>query len=141
VLLGLGGALGQAVGLVLSKFGMRDYDPFAATQIRVLAGSLGFALVFSVVGVWPRVAQALRDRRAMLHTSLGAIFGPTLGVSLSLLAVQYANTGVASTIMALTPVLILPAAVLSRRERISPRAVLGALIAFGGVAVLFLLRS
>jgi hypothetical protein len=67
---------------VLSKYGMGDYDPFAATQIRVIVGALGFAAVFSVIGWWPRVAAARHDRLALGQVSLGGFFGPFLGVSL-----------------------------------------------------------
>ena len=73
------GALGQAVGLVFSKYGMRDYDPFAATQIRVLAGIAGFAVLFSLIGWWGKTAAALSDRGAMVRTGVGAFFGPFLG--------------------------------------------------------------
>jgi drug/metabolite transporter (DMT)-like permease len=138
ILLGLGGALGQAVGLVLSKLGMGAYDAFAATQIRVLAGIAGFVVVFFVVGWWPRVGAALRDRGAMARVGLGAFFGPFLGVSLSLLAVQHAAAGVAATIMAIQPVLILAPAALLGHERISLRAAAGAVLAVGGAALLFL---
>ena len=41
ILYAFGGAVGQALGLVLSKFGLKDYDPFAATQIRIIAGIFG----------------------------------------------------------------------------------------------------
>jgi drug/metabolite transporter (DMT)-like permease len=139
VLLGLGGALGQAVGLVLSKHGMGDYHPFAATQIRVYAGIAGFALLFCGIGWWPRVAAALRDRGAMARMSLGALFGPFLGVSLSLVAVKYTHAGVAATIMALVPVLILAPSRLIKKEPITLRAALGAAVAVGGVALLFLM--
>src|SRR5262245_20419437 len=54
VMLGIGGALGQAVGLVLSKLGMGDYDAFASNQIRVLAGIVGFAAIFTASGLWRR---------------------------------------------------------------------------------------
>jgi drug/metabolite transporter (DMT)-like permease len=138
VLLGLGGALGQAVGLALSKFGMGEYHPFAATQIRVLAGFAGFALVFTVIGWWPNVTAAFRDRGAIARTGLGAFFGPFLGVSLSLVAVQHTATGVASTIMALLPVLVIPPAVLVNKERVSRRSVLGAVVAVAGTALLVL---
>jgi drug/metabolite transporter (DMT)-like permease len=138
ILLGIGGALGQAVGLVLSKLGMASYDAFAATQIRVIAGFAGFALVFALLGWWPRVRAALRDRGAMARVGLGAFFGPFLGVSLSLVAVQHTAAGVASTIMAIQPVLILVPAALFMHERISPRAVAGAALAVGGSALLFL---
>ncbi len=138
ILLGLGGALGQAVGLVLSKHGMGDYHPFAATQIRVYAGIAGFAVLFLFIGWWPKVAAALRNRGAMARMSLGALFGPFLGVSLSLVAVQHTQAGVAATIMALVPVLILAPAALLKKERVTLRAALGAAIAVGGVALLFL---
>ena len=138
VLLGLGGAVGQAVGLVLSKYGMGGYDPFAATQIRVIAGAAGFAVLFSVIGWWGKTAAALSDRRAMGAVTIGAIFGPFLGVSLSLVAVQNALTGVASTIMSIVPVLILVPTVLVYHERVSFRALLGSSLAVAGTALLFL---
>lgn len=138
VLLGLGGALGQALGLVLSKLGMGDYDPFAANQIRILAGILGFCVIFTALRWWPRLVEAVTHREAMSRTALGALFGPFLGVSLSLVAVQHTSAGVASTIMALPPVMILPITIFAHRERVSARSAAGALLAFAGTAVLFL---
>jgi drug/metabolite transporter (DMT)-like permease len=136
LLLALGGALGQAVGLILSKHGMGSYDAFAANQIRVLAGIVGFAVIFTFTGRWPRVLEALRHREAMRRTWLGGFFGPFLGVSLSLVAVQATRAGVAATIMALTPVIILPASRWIRREHVTLRATLGAIVAVAGVALL-----
>jgi drug/metabolite transporter (DMT)-like permease len=138
VLLGLGAAAGQAVGLVLSKYAMGSYHPFAATQIRVIAGVAGFAVLFSLFGWWPRVWAALRHRPAMARITLGAVFGPFLGVSFSLLAVQKTQAGVASAIMSIVPVLIIGPSILLFKERVSPRAVAGAAVAVAGVAVLFL---
>jgi drug/metabolite transporter (DMT)-like permease len=138
ILLGLGGALGQAGGLVLSKLGMGDYDPFAATQIRIFAGIFGFLIVFTASRWWPRVPRALRDRRGVGYTAVGAFFGPFVGVSLSLLAIQLAKTGVAATIMSLTPVLILPLTIYFRGQHVSARAAFGAIMAVAGTAVLFL---
>jgi len=137
ILLGVIGAAGQAIGLVLSKYGMRGYDPFAATHIRIIAGMVAFAILFTVIGWWPKVFRGLRDGAAMARTTLGAIFGPFLGVSLSLVAVTYTETGVAATIMALVPVLIIPPAVLIQKERVSARAIVGSLVAVVGVALLF----
>ena len=137
VLLALCGALGQAGGLVLSKLGMGSFDPFASTQIRIVAGILGFSIVFTVLGRWGRVTAALRDRRAMGMTTLGAIFGPFLGVSLSLLAVQHTATGVAASLMALSPILIIPMVVVLGRERVGLGGIGGAVVAVAGVALLF----
>lgn len=138
VAMGFCGAVGQAGGLVLSKLGMGSYDALAATQVRVLAGILGSAVLFVVLGWWRRVGEALRDRRALGFASLGAFFGPFLGVSLSLFAVQRVPAGVAASIMALTPVLILPLVVLMGKERVGAGGVAGAMVAVSGVALLFL---
>ena len=137
VLLAFAGALGQAGGLVASKHGMGDYDPFAATQIRVLAAVLGFAALVTVSRWWPRVITAVRDSKAMLPTAVGAIAGPFLGVGLSLLAVQLAPTGVAASLMATTPILMLPIARL-RGESIGVAGLLGAVLAVLGIALLLL---
>ncbi len=135
VLLAIGGALGQAGGLVLSKRGLGDYDPVAGTQIRVLAGIAGFAVVITAVGFWPRVRAAFRDPRAFGATSVGALFGPCLGVALSLYAVQHTEAGVAAAIIATTPVWLMVVA-LARREPVHAGGVVGALVAVAGVALL-----
>lgn len=135
--LALVGAVGQAVGLVISKLGMGRYDAFAATEIRVIAGIAGFVVVFTLARRWPRVRAGLRDRAAMKDTAIGAFFGPFLGVGLSLLAVQHAPTGVAASIMATTPILIIPFAIRMEGERVGVMGLVGALLAVAGVVLLF----
>lgn len=124
--------------MVLSRYGAPTYDPFGATQIRSLAGFVGFALVFAVTGRWKSVVVALRDRRAQVHIARGAFFGPFLGVSLGLFAAQRAGTGIASTIIATVPVLLIPVSVVLFHERVRLREVIGAAMAVSGVAILFL---
>ena len=140
ILAALGGALGQAVGLVLSKYGMGDYDAFLATQIRVIAGLAGFIVIISLAGRWRRIGSALKDGRAMANMSLGAMFGPFLGVSFSLIAVQYTAAGVAATIMSIIPVLIIVPSVVLFKEKVTAKEIAGSCIAVVGVAVLFLLK-
>lgn len=131
------GALGQAGGLLLSKRGLAGYSAIAGTQIRVATGVVGFALVLTLAGWWPRLRAALGDRRALGWTAIGALFGPGIGVALSLYAVSHAHTGVAASLMALPPVLVLPL-VIARGERVGARGVAGALIAVGGTALIAL---
>lgn len=138
LLLAFGGAAGQAVGLVLSKKGMADYDVIASTHIRVMAGAIGFIFVFTFLKRWHKVFKGLRDTKGMLFTSGGAFFGPFLGVTLSLIAVKYTTAGVAQTLMSLVPVLIIIPAVLFFHEKVSLREVLGAFIAVGGVVMFFI---
>jgi len=138
VLLGLGGAIGQAIGLVFSKYGMGDYNAFAATQIRIFAGIFGFVLIFTFMKRWNMVFKTFYNKRAMSLISVGAFFGPFLGVGFSLLAIQHTETGIASTIMALVPVLIIPFAILFFKEKVTLREIIGAVVAIIGVSLLFL---
>ena len=134
----LGGAVGQAAGLVLSKKGMQDMNAFSATQIRIMAGMVGFIIVISLFRRWKRVYEGIRDMRAMKIMALGSFTGPFLGVSFSLLAVQHTDTGVAATLMALTPIMIIPPALILKNEKIKILEIIGALISVGGVALFFL---
>jgi drug/metabolite transporter (DMT)-like permease len=138
ILFAIGGALGQALGLVLSKLGMGDYDPFAATQIRVIAGISGFALLTTVLSRWKQVLIATRNLSTMSAISLGAFFGPFLGVSFSLISVKYTEAGIASTIMALVPVIIIAPAVILYKQKVTLPEIIGAIISVCGVAVFFL---
>lgn len=131
------GALGQAFGLIFSKLGMGTYNPFAATQIRIIAAIIGFSIVITVSGRWRSLYKGLTNYKAIGQTTIGAVFGPFVGVSLSLLAVQYTTTSIVSTITAISPVLIIPASVLVFKEKVPSREILGALISIIGVALLF----
>jgi drug/metabolite transporter (DMT)-like permease len=138
VLYAFGGAIGQALGLVLSKFGMRDYDPFAATQIRIIAGVIGYTLLVTFLTRWKYVLKATGNKQGMLLTSIGAFFGPFLGVSFSLIAVKYTEAGIASTIMALVPVFIILPAVFLFKQKVTLPEILGAFVSVAGVALFFL---
>ncbi len=138
VLFGIGGALGQAVGLVFSKIGMKQADPFTASQIRVIAGIIGFMILFTALRKWSKIVPAFTNPVNLGFISLGSFLGPFLGVSFSLMAVKYTSTGIASTIMALVPVLIIPPVIILLKEKVSWRDILGSLIAVAGVALFFL---
>jgi drug/metabolite transporter (DMT)-like permease len=138
ILYAVGGAVGQALGLVLSKFGLKDYDPFAATQIRIIAGIAGFAILITFLRRWSNVAKAVKNKKGMLSTTLGSFFGPFLGVSFSLISVKYTETGIASTIMALVPVFILFPAVILYKQKVTFAEVLGAVVSVSGVALFFI---
>ena len=138
LLFAFGGALGQALGIVFSKYGMQQYSPFAATQIRIIAGIIGFIVFITLIGKWVSVRSALMDRKAMISTTIGSFFGPFLGVSFSLLAIQHTSTGVASTIMALVPIFVIPPSILLFKHKITAREILGTIISLCGVALFFL---
>lgn len=138
ILFGIGGAAGQAIGLVFSKYGMEDLDPFTASQVRVMAGFISFLILFTVLNQWKRLLPLIRSSRSMGYITTGSFTGPFLGVSFSLMAVKFTSTGIAATIMAIVPILIIPPSVLLFHEKITWKDMTGALLAVGGVAIFFL---
>ena len=132
------GALGQGGGIVLSKYGMGQYNAFAATQVRVIVSIIGFAILITFLKRWKNVSSTFQNKIAMRGIILGSVFGPFLGVSFSLLAVQNTNTGVAATIMAIVPVLIIPPAVLLYKQKVSITEIIGAFLSVFGVALFFI---
>lgn len=154
VLLGLGAGLGQGVGLVLSKVGMAHYEslvppgapslmipmlPFASTLIRALVGAAGFLAIMALRWELPKLKAAVSDPLAMKYVLVMTLFGPFLGVSLSLMAVRYTDAGIASTLMALTPVLILFPYAFLYKQRIRLKEMVGVAVSMAGVALFFLL--
>lgn len=156
ILLALGASLGQTAGLLLAKHGSSGVDSFAATQVRVISGLTGFLIVAAVARELRRMARVVQRgltsaptpalvaehasaRTALLTLSLGALLGPFLGVSLGLLSTQLLAAGVASTLMSLVPVLLVPASIVVFHERPSRAELAGTALAFAGVAILTLL--
>ena len=134
----LGGALGQAIGLILSKKGMGNYDAIAATQIRAIIGFAAFAILVTFMNRWKKVLLATTEKTGMKATAIGAIFGPFVGVALSLYAVQHTETGIASALMALTPIFIIVPSAIMFKEKITARQVIGAVISIIGATIFFL---
>ena len=154
VLLGIGAGIGQGVGLVLSKIGMQYYEaaipaeapsmmegmlPFASTMMRAIVGGIGFFAILLLQKDFGKLKSAVKDPVAMRYASIITLFGPVLGVSLSLMAVRYANAGIASTLMALTPVIIIFPEVLIEKKRIRFKEIVGLAVTIAGVALFFLL--
>jgi drug/metabolite transporter (DMT)-like permease len=140
VLFGLGAATGQAIGLISAKKGLSgEFPAISANLIRMLAAATtlwGITFFQGQAGV--TVQRLLAQRRAVLNIAGGALFGPFLGVWLSLLSIQLTQIGVASTLMALPPIFLLPISYLVFKERPGWPAIVGTGLAMGGVAILFL---
>jgi len=137
--LAVGGAAGQAVGLLFSRLGLAGgFSAISATLVRVGTAGLVLAAVSLVQGNLRAHLAKMRDRKALLEITAGSLTGPVLGVILSLEAIAHAHIGVASTLMSLTPVLLLPVSHILFKEKITSRAIVGTLIALLGVVLLFL---
>ena len=147
VLYAIGAALCQGVGLVLSKIGMDHYQtaeipdwlvPFSANFFRCVAGIIGFTILLYVREGFEPLREALCDRKGMTVATATTVFGPFVGVGFSLMAVQYTSAGIASTLMALTPIIIILPSYWLFGQRITWKAVTGAVISVIGVSLFFL---
>jgi drug/metabolite transporter (DMT)-like permease len=131
-------AAGQGIGYILSQEGMGDYDAVAATFIRVFGAMAGYGVLITLLRRWPAMAAAAGHGRAMAIMTFGAVVGPFAGVALSMVALRHCHAGVAATIFAIVPVLVLPFLIFLYREKVSLRAAGGAILSVIGVALLVL---
>ena len=149
VLFAIGAAVCQGVGLVLSKIGMNYYEasvlaqeawllPFSANFFRCIAGLFGFILLLYYKEGFKPLKEALCDKVSMTTATTTTIFGPFVGVGFSLMAVQYTGAGIASTLMALTPIIIILPSYWLLHQPITLKGVLGAVISVVGVSLFFL---
>lgn len=147
VLFAIGAAMCQGIGLVLSKIGMDHYEagtmpdwlvPFSANFFRCIAGIVGFTVLLYFREGFAPLREALHDAKGMSVATATTIFGPFVGVGFSLMAVQYTGAGIASTLMAMTPIIIILPSYWLFHQKITWKAVLGAVISVVGVSLFFL---
>lgn len=134
-------AVGQGVGLIFAKLAFNEgpINGFVAATVRIGISLLVLLPVMVVLGRFVHPVRTFRsDLPAFWLTAAGSVLGPFLGISLSLLAVAHTAVGIASTLMATVPIIMLPLVRVLYKERLSWRAVGGACVAVAGVAILFL---
>lgn len=141
ILYGFLGAAGQAGGLILAKFAFAEsyvngfvasFARLSSAGIIILAGGLLLKRYRNPIKTYRNEIPALRA------TIAATVLAPVLGVTLSLVAIEFTKVGIASTLMALVPIIMLPISKYYYKEKVSLRAVTGAFIAVFGVVVLFL---
>jgi drug/metabolite transporter (DMT)-like permease len=142
VLFGLVSAMGQGFGAVLSKKGIYlegsvAMDPVSAALIRMLLAGIFVWTCAVFARKLPTIRKAAKDKQGIKYTAAGAIVGPFLGMTLSMVALTYTEAGIAQTLMSLMPVFIIPVIWIVYKEKTSWRGILGALVAIIGVAILF----
>ena len=131
-------SLGQSIGMTLTKVGGEAYSPVSGTQIRVFTAIIGFAFASLFFHKGKNIKKALKSLEGLKYTAIGAVFGPFLGVTFSLFALQRTSAGIVSTIIGLTPVLIIIPELLVFKKKIKPLEIAGALVAVCGTSVFFL---
>jgi drug/metabolite transporter (DMT)-like permease len=134
-------AAGQGIALVIAKMAFNEgpINGFVATFVRIVSSTIVIWPLAWLAGKYENTYSLFKkDRRALWLTLLGAFLGPFLGITLSLVAVSNTTVGIAATLMATVPILMLPLVKYVQKDHISWRAILGATIAVGGVAILFM---
>lgn len=142
LLLALIGAGGQGIGVVLAKKGMffttkTILNPLTVTLMRVIIGAIFIWSVLVVIGKLPELKRNIRNKTGLKYTTAGAFVGPFIGVTLSMVAIAYTQTGIAQTLMSLMPVMIIPLTKIAYNEKTKRKGILGAIMAVIGVAILF----
>jgi len=139
ILFGLGGAVGQSIGLVFAKKGLvGEFSPLSANLMRMFTAAIIFALLTLFREKSLRTLHFWDIKSARLPILGGSLFGPFLGVWLSLVAIKYSNVGIASTLMALPPIFLIPLSYWIFHEKISWRSAGGTILVFIGVSLIFL---
>jgi len=141
IVYGFLGAIGQGAGLIFARFAFNEgpINGFVATFVRVVTAIIILTPLTMATG---RLKNPIRifseNKRALALTLTGAVVGPYLGITFSLIAITYTKVGIAATLMGTVPILMLPLVRVIYKERLSWHAIVGACVAVAGVAILFL---
>jgi len=135
------GAIGQAVNLIYAKeaFQLGGINGFVATFYRMVPS---LPLMYLLGVLYRRKRNSITilkyKKTALKYIIVGSIIGPFLGITFSLIAVAYTFVGIASTLMATVPIVMLPIVKFYYKENLSLISIIGAFIAVIGIAILFL---
>lgn len=140
ILLAVLAGAGQAIGAVTAKLGLYgNFPPLSGQIIRISVAMVGIWVLTFISGKARSTLQALKDQpKAVKYILVASFLGPFLGVFFSLVAIQNTHVGIASTLMSLQPVFLIPIGYYFFKETISVRSIIGTLIAITGVAIIFL---
>lgn len=143
VALGLLSALFQAVGFVGSRLGMNAFSaapvpPFSASLVRVAAACVGCWFVVACSGRARATLTPFRSRSNLVWLLLGVAAGPVVGIWLSMVALQGAATGVASTLISMSPLALIPFTWAAYGERPTWGRVLATAVALSGIALMMI---
>jgi len=137
VLLGVVASICQAVGSIMVKQADDGLSALEVSVVRLAAGTAALAVQVAFERKGREVARLVREPRLGAQVTLATFVGTYLGIWLSIYGLQNSYAGVAATLQSTSPIFVLPLAVFVLKERLSVRAVVGAVVAVAGVAVLF----
>lgn len=134
---GIIAVLMDAFGIIFTKAGSSGYDSFATTQTRAIPALIAFILYITYRKEWKNVKECINDKSILFYTFMGTIMA-TMGMCALVEAMKYAKIGIVSTLASTSPIMIIPFSIIFFKEKVSKREVIGAIVSFTGVALLFL---
>ncbi len=139
ILYGILAAIAQAAGAVISRFALiqSDISPLESTLIRLVGGTIiVLGLLLFPISPTPTKIRWGIPLRSLGIIAIAATGSTYLGIWLQQTSLKFAPTGIAQTFLATSPLFVLPLVAL-QGERISWRAILGAIISLGGIGLIF----
>lgn len=145
IIFGILGAACQGAGLVLAKKALlaqeaagQPIHPVNAAFIRVLTSLILLVMVTALTGNSRSVINPIRKNKdnGIRYAVLGTLFGPFLGVALSLFTIERIDASVAQTIFSLVPASALVFAAIFLKEKLTLHSVTGVIVALSGVTIL-----
>jgi drug/metabolite transporter (DMT)-like permease len=137
-------ALANSIGSICSRQAMLvgDLSPTVTTLVRLVAGTVGILVGILVLMLWPKSGKlwvnpgSSLDRQMWLRLAVVAFFSTYLGINLQQAALKYTAAGIAQTVGSTSPLFVL-AYDWWQGKKISWRSILWALVAIGGMSLLF----
>ncbi len=142
VILALGGALCQAIGILFAKEGlMKGLPSLSGTVMRMIFATLTMIIFSLCLRAMQEKTRRKLDPKGLMFAFFGSIVGPFLGVWLSLYAVSHAKVGVASALMTTSPVLLIPLSAMFLGDKLRKSVILGTFITVIGSILLFVSKG
>jgi len=139
IIFALTGALTQAIGMILAKAGLSEgIHPISANVVRIGSGLAGLAIYTLIRREFITDFKKMEDKKSLYLLIAAALVGPVFGMLLALYAFSWAPVGIVTTLMQLTPIMLLPIDRFYLKKNIPTGAVWGTMIAVAGAGILFI---
>lgn len=141
LLFGILAALGQAVGILCVKqaYITGELNGISATFFRVSSAGIILMLWLSLLNKYSNPVKIYKnDKTALKYVLLGTLFGPVLGVTSSIISLEYVPVSIAQTLFSTSPIFMLPISHFIMKDKVNGRAIIGVFIAIIGIALLMM---
>lgn len=127
----------EALGNIFTKMGSQNYNATSSTQIRMICALFVFLFYLTFTKHWGKIINTVKDVKVSFLIFAGTVVS-TLGITFLVVAFNKINTGVASTISSMSPVIIIPISIMVFKEKVKLKEIIGAIISVMGIALFFL---